>query len=132
MFDVWEKITRLRNERGWTVYKLAKTAGIPQSTMATWIGQGRSPSVDDLEKLCAALEISLGEFFMDDDGEEETRLRKRRKALGMSIEELSKATDIPTETIYALDCGKKDIIKAQYRVVKQLATALSCTTDVIT
>lgn len=36
MFDVLARIQELRESREWSVYKLAKLSGIPQSTIATW------------------------------------------------------------------------------------------------
>ncbi|WP_054739833.1 MULTISPECIES: helix-turn-helix domain-containing protein [Clostridia] len=63
MFDVLGRITELRTERKWTVYKLSKLSGIPQSTIATWYQKNLQPPVDKLELLCETFEISLSDFF---------------------------------------------------------------------
>jgi len=63
MFNVLERITELREERGWSVYRLAKLTEIPQSTIATWYQKNLYPPVDKLEVLCEAFGISLSEFF---------------------------------------------------------------------
>ncbi|WP_334291954.1 helix-turn-helix transcriptional regulator [Blautia obeum] len=48
MFDVLGKITSLREERGWTTYRLSKLSGIPQSTISTWYRKNLMPPIDKL------------------------------------------------------------------------------------
>ncbi len=67
MFDVLNKITLLREERGWSTYKLSKLSGIPQSTIATWYKRNLMPPIDKLEILCQTFGISLADFFNDTD-----------------------------------------------------------------
>ena len=63
MFDVLARISELREARKWSVYKLAKLSGIPQSTIATWYQKNLYPPIDKLELLCDIFGISLSEFF---------------------------------------------------------------------
>lgn len=63
MFDVLNRLKELREDRGWSVYKLAKLSGIPQSTIATWYQKNLYPPIDKLEILCDTFGISLSEFF---------------------------------------------------------------------
>ena len=65
LFNVLEKITVLRQERGWTTYRLAKLSGIPQSTISTWYRKNLMPPTDKLEILCQTFGISLADFFND-------------------------------------------------------------------
>lgn len=65
LFNVLEKITVLRQERGWTTYRLAKLSGIPQSTISTWYRKNLMPPIDKLEILCQTFGISLADFFND-------------------------------------------------------------------
>ena len=67
MFNVLEKITSLRKERGWTTYRLAKLSGIPQSTISTWYRKNLMPPIDKLEILCQTFGITLSDFFNDTD-----------------------------------------------------------------
>lgn len=67
MFDVLEKITSLRKERGWTTYRLSKLSGIPQSTISTWYRKNLMPPIDKLEMICQTFGITLAEFFNDTD-----------------------------------------------------------------
>ena len=67
MFNVLDQITSLREERGWTTYRLAKLSGIPQSTISTWYRKNLMPPIDKLEIICQTFGISLAEFFNDTD-----------------------------------------------------------------
>ena len=63
MFDVLSRIKVLREQKGWSVYKLAKLSGIPQSTIATWYQKNLCPPIDKIEVLCNTFGITLTEFF---------------------------------------------------------------------
>lgn len=65
MFNILEKITSLRKERGWTTYRLSKLSGIPQSTISTWYRKNLMPPIDKLEIICQTFGITLAEFFDD-------------------------------------------------------------------
>ena len=63
--DVLEKITKLKNERGWSFYKLAKQANIPQSTLSNLFSRENSPNMATLTSICNAFGMSLAQFFAD-------------------------------------------------------------------
>lgn len=65
MEDVLGKIIRLRLERGWSEYDLAKHSGLPQSTISTWYRKNQTPTIQSLSKLCKGLGITLSQFFAD-------------------------------------------------------------------
>ena len=67
MFDVLARIQELRESREWSVYKLAKLSGIPQSTIATWYQKNLYPPIDKIEFLCNTFQISLHDFFSYED-----------------------------------------------------------------
>ncbi|MCR4829992.1 MULTISPECIES: helix-turn-helix domain-containing protein [unclassified Butyrivibrio] len=67
MFDALGRISELRQARRLSVYKLAKLADVPQSTIVTWYNKNRYPSIDKLESICNAFGITLSEFFSDAD-----------------------------------------------------------------
>ena len=50
MFDVLARIQELRESREWSVYKLAKLSGIPQSTIATWYQKNLLTKWDQLSE----------------------------------------------------------------------------------
>lgn len=65
MNDVLSKIKELLDERGWSVYKLAKEAEIPYSSLNSLFQNNTLPTIIILEKICAGLHITIGEFFAD-------------------------------------------------------------------
>jgi len=62
-----ERIRQLMNDRGWTMYKLSKQASISQSIISNLINRGNEPSIYTLIKICDAFDITLSQFFSDDN-----------------------------------------------------------------
>lgn len=60
-----ERIRRLMDERGWTEYRLAKEAGLSQSTIANIFRRNTVPGVTTLEAICNSMGITLAQFFSD-------------------------------------------------------------------
>ncbi len=65
--DILERIRNLRLERNWTEYQLAEKSGIPQSTISTWFRKQNLPTISSLEKICYAFDITLSDFFREDE-----------------------------------------------------------------
>ncbi len=63
--DILARIEELRKKKGWTMYKLGNEAGLTPSTLANMYSRGTSPSIGTLSAICAALDISMAEFFND-------------------------------------------------------------------
>lgn len=63
--DVLERLDRLMKARGWSMYRLAKERGLPESTVANIYRRNAVPSIDTLEKICPGLGITLAQFFAD-------------------------------------------------------------------
>lgn len=63
--DVLERINELRNNRGWSIYKLAEESGLTQSTLANMFTRKSNPSIPTLIQLCDAFGITLSQFFDD-------------------------------------------------------------------
>ncbi|NPV72894.1 MAG: helix-turn-helix transcriptional regulator [Pelotomaculum sp.] len=71
MFDVGRRITDIRTSQGISLTNLAKRSGIAQSSLS-YIESGKAqPTVETVHKICAALGITLAEFFADHAQEEE-------------------------------------------------------------
>lgn len=95
---VIEKIECLREEKGWTKYRLAEEAALTYSSLMSMYARNTPPKLDILEMICAAFGISLAQFFADGEAEyltsdEKELLKKyrrlsdeRKKALGILIE----------------------------------------------
>jgi len=65
MIDILQEITRLRLERGWTEYELAKASELSQSTISTWYRKAQIPTIQTLNKICKGLGITLSQFFAE-------------------------------------------------------------------
>ncbi len=61
--DVLKRITQLRKDRGWSLYRLAKESGISYSTLSNTFHRSNVPSVSTLIRLCDGFGITLAEFF---------------------------------------------------------------------
>lgn len=60
-----QKIKKLMDERDWTLYRLAKNADIPCSSLSSLFQKNNQPTISTLEKICNGFHISLHEFFSD-------------------------------------------------------------------
>ena len=65
--NVIERIKQLKNERGWTDYRLAYEAMIPQSTLASIYERNTPPKLDIMESQCHAFGITLAQFFQENE-----------------------------------------------------------------
>jgi transcriptional regulator with XRE-family HTH domain len=72
--DVVKKINRMRLERGWSVYRLAVEADIPQSTLTNMFNRETLPSISTLEMICHAFHITMAEFFSEGDSAPNPRM----------------------------------------------------------
>lgn len=97
--DVGKRIAQLREARGWTTNRLANMCGLSQSFLrAVELGE-KGISVENLQVVCDALQISLQQFFAVPEGDiqQEDRLLiqigkltdSQRKALTDFLEALS-------------------------------------------
>ena len=61
--DILQRILQLREEKGWSEYKLSVESGIPQSTISSWFRKKAQPSVQSLQAICHACGITMAHFF---------------------------------------------------------------------
>ena len=68
--DVNKRIDEIRIKKGWSRSKLAKEAGLSETTVYDWYNENHfTPSRRAIEDVCAAFEMSLSEFYFDIDVE---------------------------------------------------------------
>ncbi len=61
---VHERIIELLKKKGWTKYKLAQETGLYQTTVYDWFNdKGYTSDRKSIELICAAMNISLVEFY---------------------------------------------------------------------
>ncbi|MBR5017103.1 MAG: helix-turn-helix transcriptional regulator [Spirochaetia bacterium] len=65
MINVLERIMQYRLERNWTEYQLAEKSNLPQSTISSWYRKNQIPTIQSLEKICQAFNITLAQFFTE-------------------------------------------------------------------
>ena len=65
--DVLNRITELKERRGWTDYELAERCGLTQSTISAWYRKNYDPTISSLEKVCKAFDMTLSQFFATND-----------------------------------------------------------------
>ena len=76
--DIKEKIYKLMEARNWTTYTLAEKANLTQSTVSSIFRLNRTPSIQTLEKVCEAFEISLSDLFADEECDDEGKVLAAR------------------------------------------------------
>lgn len=65
--DVKARLQQLMDERNWTIYKVAKEADIPWSTVRNMFKRNTEPSIITLECICKGMGISLSQFFDEEN-----------------------------------------------------------------
>ena len=67
MINVLERIMQYRLERNWTEYQLAEKSNLPQSTISSWYRKNQIPTIQSLDKICQAFNITLAQFFTEEN-----------------------------------------------------------------
>jgi transcriptional regulator with XRE-family HTH domain len=62
-FELGRAVRELRERRGWSQAQLAKASGMTQSAVARFEAGGTVPTLPVLERLAAALDVSLSVSF---------------------------------------------------------------------
>ena len=65
--EIYNKVDALRLQKGWTIYELAKKAGVAPTTIYNWRDRLSSPTLSLLEAVCSAFEISVIDFLLNED-----------------------------------------------------------------
>ena len=65
--DVVARIKKQMDLLGWTEYRLAKEAGLPQTTVANLFRRSTLPSLPTLEAICKAFGMTMSSFFAERD-----------------------------------------------------------------
>ena len=102
--ELYEKIEKIRIQKGMSVAKLNKAAGISHSTLSSWKTRQTMPKIESLDSICFALGISLTEFLYDIDSE---------KLTGEEIELLTYWKQLDKEQKQALMSTAKAMAKTE-------------------
>ena len=63
--DILEQIKKLRDERGWSNYRLAKESGISENSLNNLFRRNNLPTIPTLEFICKGFGITLSQFFAE-------------------------------------------------------------------
>ncbi len=63
--DAKTRIKELMNERGWTIYELAKRSGLAQTTISNMWKRNTEPTIPSLRAICDGFGITLAQFFAE-------------------------------------------------------------------
>lgn len=86
--DILRRIETLKDERGWSNYRLSEEAKLDNSVINNMFARGTMPSMATLTAICEAFDITLSQFFnenkteiilSDDERELITQYRKLDK-----------------------------------------------------
>lgn len=75
--DILKRIEDLRLQKGWSVYKLCNEADLSPSALTNMYARNTYPSIPTILKICEVLNISISEFFNDEDNGEEFTAKER-------------------------------------------------------
>ncbi|MEA5015892.1 MAG: helix-turn-helix transcriptional regulator [Candidatus Limiplasma sp.] len=63
---VQERVRKRMRQMGWTEYRLAKTANLPQSTISHMFRRNNAPTYSTIEAICGAFGLTLSQFFAEE------------------------------------------------------------------
>lgn len=87
--DLIRRITKFRDERGWTNNRMSVEAGVSSATVINWYKRAVTPEFKAIVALCEAFGVTLAEFFNDEP--ERISLSKVQKDFLYQFDLLNKA-----------------------------------------
>lgn len=67
VMDILKRIEELRDERGWSNYRLSEEAKLDNSVINNMFKRRTMPSMLTLTALCEAFDLTLSQFFNEDN-----------------------------------------------------------------
>lgn len=65
--DILERLNKVLKEAGITCYRLSKKCDVPEETLTGIFNRGSIPTIVTLEAICKGLNITLSQFFAEND-----------------------------------------------------------------
>ena len=135
--SISENIKRLRESHGMTQAQFGDIAGVTDKAVSTWESGKKEPRMGAIQKLCDHFGISKSDILLDDDDRARLsvqynvdfdhyltialtavgeRIQSRRKALGISAEDLASFLHIPPASVYRYENGDAEQFPIDYLV----------------
>lgn len=83
MVYINKKISKMCEERKWSLYALSEKTDIPYSTLNSSINRDAPPKIETLERICEAFGISLAQFFVEENEEFEVLSKNEKELLSL-------------------------------------------------
>ena len=64
-----------RENKNWSLYKLAQEMGLPQQTIYSWASGRTQPSYENLDRLCAILDCNIENILETEPVQQTLNLR---------------------------------------------------------
>ena len=110
---VLKRVTQLREERNWSLYRLAKESDISYSTLSNTFHRNNVPSISTLLHVCEGFGITMAEFF--DEG-------------GAVVKQLTTADQELLVDFHSLQRDDKRLVSAYMQGLLK-APSVSCPTE---
>lgn len=65
--DINARLEEILKKHGWSKYRLSKESKLPESTLSNIFHRGTVPTIATLQSICETMNITLSEFFSDDE-----------------------------------------------------------------
>lgn len=65
--NIQERLREVLQNKGWTRYRLSKECGLSESTLTNIFKRGNTPTIGTLEIICKSMNITLSQFFSENE-----------------------------------------------------------------
>ncbi len=133
MINIGMRIRNIRKQRGLNSKELASKIGVSAGFLSQLENDVKSPSLETLEQICTALDISLSAFFEIPTGMKDTSfgviLKAFRRYRGMSLKELADRLCIPESLVVKWE---EEGSKAPISTLIEISSILGVSSDALT
>ncbi len=138
MKNLGYRLKKARNEKRLTQMEVAKIIGISHGTLSGYEREYRDPDTETLSKLSNLYDVSLDWLLTGEENKDNShtpndstvfsnRLKKQRKEMKFSINELAEKVNLTPHTIERFEDGRGDV--PGQRTLDKLSSVLGVTRD---
>ena len=110
--DATERIKSLLEQRGWTAYRLSKSCGLSENTIATILKRNSLPSVGTLEAICKGFGITLSSSrsLIESTGLSEPRRREFSSLVATLLPRKTRGNLLQTKNVSTCYCNLRQFL----------------------
>jgi len=113
-------LKKIRKGKGYSAKEFAEKIKIPYSTYSNYENNNREPSLENLQKICGALDIMLDEL-MGDYPFRNNKAKEIRESLGLSAKEFSEEIGVPEYLYVRKETGELPFLTEESDKICDLA-----------